>query len=161
MNRLPVLRSKLIRHGLRMPQAQTESAPAAADEGVVGGDAVARAAYAVSRAVHVDPEDLPEQGVLVLAVVVGIVGATAVADAEVQVPVGAERHRPTIVIRIRAVLDDQDRCQGVDAGERARRVRRHPRDHDVATRTGVVDVEQPICRELRVERQPEEALLTA
>ncbi len=111
--------------------------------------------------VDVDPQDLAEESVLVLAVVVGVVAAATVADADVQVAVRPECQRAAVVIRA-WVIDAQQRCS-VDRSANVRLAFAVSRlTHDVAVaRAGVVDVHVPVAREVRVERQPEQAPLPA
>ena len=112
--------------------------------------------------VDVDPQDLAEQRMQVLAVPVRVVAEPAVADADVQVAVGAEHDRAAVVVPVGLVDLEQDfLARGVgfvgvvlahaEPGDRVE-VRLLGRGLD-----GVVDEELAVLFELRMERQAEEA----
>src|SRR5690606_7753206 len=71
-------------------------------ERVVARDRVALARY-------VDAQQLAEERVEVLAVTFGVATAAAVAESDVQVAVGTEGQLPTVVVRVRLLLCEQDR----------------------------------------------------
>ena len=68
-----------------------------ADERVVGGNAVRR----VSVGVRIDAQDLRERRRAILAVVVRVVLGAAVAEADVEHAVGADRHLAAVVVGVR------------------------------------------------------------
>ncbi len=126
------------------------------DEGVILGYAV----RAVPTSIHVDAEDLRQEGVVVLAVTVGITRTTAVAEGDVQVAIGAERQHPAVVVLRRILLREHDLLGGdvalatVSGGGVAR-------DGVVALLVRVIHVEVAVLSKARVEREAEQSLLAA
>jgi hypothetical protein len=104
----------------------------------------------------VDPKQLPEERRDVLCPVAGIAGAPAVAHPDVQEAVRPEREVPAVVVRVRLV----------DGQEAHTAPRRHPVrvrpdrvavDARVAGAVGEVDVDVGLRREVRMERETEQA----
>ena len=130
-----------------------------ARERVVGRHRVA--ALRVERR-DVDAEDAPQQGRPVLPVPVGVVRASPIAEADVQVPVRPENEMAPVVVAVR-LRDDQDLSLAGSVGPvRVAGVDREPRyDGAPGVRGRVVDVEVAVRLVRRVEGQPEQPLLVA
>ena len=93
IQRSPVARSKLKRHGLRRPYAQiSPRAPARVRERIRRRDRVRRAV------IDVDAQDLAEELIEVLGVVVRIAAGAAVAGADVEKAVRAELELAAVVV---------------------------------------------------------------
>ena len=107
----------------------------------------------------VEPEHLAEQRIGVLRVVLGIAARTAVAEPDPQLPVGAELEVAPVVVGIR-LLDAEDLLRAARQGAAVRGAVAHDPRRAVAL-GGVVDVERPVARVARREREPEEPLLAA
>ena len=134
-------------------------------ERVVGGDAVLGA---LGHVVDVDPEDRAEQGRRVLPVPERVAPAAAVAEADVEVAVGAEGDRPAVVVR-RGLVDAEEHALGGRVGPE--RVRGGPGELGHARLEhadaglgaldggGVADEQAAVRLVARVEREPEEAAL--
>ena len=91
-----------------------------ADEGVVAGNGVVAAGIRREIvAVDIEPEDLAEEHILVLAVAVGVVAAAAVADADIEVAVVRPEHDGAAIVvpihRMRHLDDRLDRT-GIRVG---------------------------------------------
>ena len=130
-----------------------------ADERIVRGNSVGPLAVAP---VNVDPQDLSEQRIEILAVLVGIVGQAAVAGGDVQITVGPERDRPALVVPKR-LLDLEQSLFRVGVGP-IRVVFRHAEPRD-GNRVGllrfggrVVDEELAVVAILRMKRQAQKSL---
>jgi hypothetical protein len=149
---------------LRRPNAQISPSANrdAAHKRIVGRHAIA-GGIAVGHP-DVDPQHLAEQRRRILRVVVRIVAAATIAEADVEVAVGSEHEVAAVVIRER--LADEPIAAGPSEieprrGIRDERIRRppKPRDHGVAVRVGKVH-EHATARRVGVEGHPEQPLLS-
>ena len=160
MNSFSVPRSNEIRHGLRSPYRPDLAVPRGRSrEGVGRRDGVA-VVLARPRVVDVDAQDLAqERRRLLLRIVAGIAAAAAVADTEVQVAIRSERHGAAVVIGVGAVLDEHERLGRALDDVRSRRIRPVLGHDDVATVARVVDVQDVVGREARMEGDAEQTAL--
>jgi hypothetical protein len=149
-----VVRGAVDREAERIAEAVCEDLriAAAPDEGVARRDAVGLSAR---RIVDVDPQDLAEERRGHLSI--GVVGGLA--ERQVQVAVLPERDPAAVVLRDRAIERQHlrvrgERCASVRRGEVADLGRERRRG---VRREG--DVHAPVRRELRMEREAEEASL--
>ena len=104
----------------------------------------------------VELQQLAEGRPQVLRPVLGIAAGAAVAGPGVEVAVRPEDEVPAVVVFVRIVLEEDLAQLPRPARQPARLVLDDPR---VAVAVGVVDVEVPVLRVLRAEREPEESLL--
>ena len=112
-------------------------------------------------AARVDAQDLAEQAAQVLGVPprpVAIVGAAAVAPADVQEAVGAELDQAAVVVGVRVGLAKDD-APGARHHPLARRVGAELADDEIAAPVGVVHVAEARAGEVRREGEGEEAAL--
>ena len=122
-----------------------------ADERVAGWNRVGVAAE------RIDPQHLPEQRVEVLGVAGRVAGASAVARADVEQPVGPERQRASVVVRVGRMRDRQDRAGRERIGHlRVRRGAPVLGDLNRAAAVDVVDDEPPGLPVARRERDREQ-----
>ena len=139
--------------------ARSRCSPRPPDVRVRRGDAVRPRRR---RSVDVDPQDLAEQRVRVLGAVAGVAAAAAVADADVQVAVRPEREHAAVVVVVRLVdLEDRSGRTSVRRGPGSATEAWYSRMIVSPSRFGVVHVELAVVVKLRVEREPEQALLAA
>jgi hypothetical protein len=121
-------------------------------EGVGGGNPVG------CRPVDVDAENLAKEAPQILGVVVDIARAAAVADANVQVTVGAKGELAAIVIRSGLGNGQQDGAGELSTVGIARR--RVPSDDHIPCRVRVVHIEEPVGRVARMKGEPNQPSLT-
>jgi hypothetical protein len=133
------------------------------DEGIVVGNGVGFVGIVIH--IHVDAEDFAEPGGEILAGLQGIAFPTAVARADVEIAVGAERDLTAIVIVI-GLLDPQQHLRGRIRALGVHHVRTggiHLEADDdavpVERQRRVVDVEIAVGLEVRMEGHRIEALL--
>jgi len=129
------------------------------DEGVVARDRVGAARLL---AVDVDPQDLAEQAAEILRALARVVRGAAVADAEVEHPVGAE-HGLAAVVVLPGLLDLEEDAlaRGVGARRRAGADAELGEAGDVALGGRVVEEEAARLPEARMEGDAEQPLLVA
>ncbi len=111
--------------------------------------------------VDVDAKHLAEQHVRVLRAVARVPCSAAVAGCDVQVTVGAEVDRATVVVRSRLAEREDDVARGVRDVVRQRRAGDGVLRDAVRVADRVVHEELAVGREVRVEREAQKAALAA
>ena len=131
---------------------------AASDEGIVLGN---RVLLARILAIHVDTQDRTQECLEILTVAVGIVGRTAVPQADVEIPVGAELDAASIMVAVRLRNPHQHflRASVGTVGI----VRRDPKPrHDRRPRSRrIVDIQLTILGVLGMQREPQESFFVS
>jgi hypothetical protein len=110
--------------------------------------------------VRVDSQDLAQQAASVLGRVVRVLGAAAVADADVEQPVRAEGELSAVVVRLAWVPDQQHGAQRLSPRSQAPAPGADFGDHVVSVVVRVVEVGEPVAAKVRVEGDREQALLS-
>src|SRR5256886_4994925 len=110
--------------------------------------------------VRVVPKRLAEQRVGFRRAVLRVAPRAPVAHADVEHPVGPERHEPAVVVRMR-LCDEEDQLRRGDVGNIGIRADRVAFDPRVAVVVGVVDVEVSVRGVARVERHAQQPPLAS
>jgi hypothetical protein len=117
---------------------------------------VARRVAGKGVAIHVDPQDLAEQGVEILPVG----GWGAVAGRDIEIPIGPKTDPAGLVVLVEGLIDSDDWRDARRVGDV--RVRRHLIAADFGVSVGIideVDVEKAVAGEVRIEGKAEQAAL--
>src|SRR2546430_4992902 len=144
------------REAPRIPEAERPALgrAAARRERIAGGNGVRVAV------VRVVPKRLAEQRVGFRRAVLRVAPRAPVAHADVEHPVGPERHEPAVVVRMR-LCDEEDQLRRGDVGNIGIRADRVAFDPRVAVVVGVVDVEVSVRGVARVERHAQQPPLAS